>query len=293
MRVIEFRELGKGLYDLVGTLTAGSDNHDVCCRLFGDSVLKNGLTGTERTRDKACTSLTQRVRRVNGTHTCFEQFEWTRFLAISQDGFLHRPFLYHSYLVVLSLRIGQYSHHFIDGVLTCRFNRLHGVGPFERHHNLVRLVVLIYLSKPRSSFYSVSHFGNRLERPFLLRVEREVILTSLEEHACQFVQIVLQTVIVTAEQTGTERYLEHVACELHFVAHFEATRGLEDLCIYVSANDLDDLRHQLYIAYVDVANFVLRNRTIHSDGHQVGNNSFNFSSSHKVIYDFIIYNLII
>ena len=284
MRVIEFRELGKGLYDLVGTLTAGSDDHNVCFGLFGDSVLEDGFTGTERTRDEACTTFTKRVRRVDGTHTCFEEFKGTRFLAICKNRFLHRPFLNHRHFVVLSLSIGQNRHHFVDSVLTGCGDGLHGVGTFEneRHHDLVRLVVLIHFAKPCSGFYLIAHFGDRRKRPFLLLVEREVILTTFEEHSGEFVQVVLQTVVVTAEQTRAERYLQHVSRELHFVAHFEATRGLEHLRINVGADDLDDLRHQFGLADVDVANFVLRNRTIDSDGYQVGNNSFNFSSSHIV-----------
>ena len=189
MRVIEFRELGKGLYDLVGTLTAGCDNYDVCLRLFGDSVLEHGLTGTERTRDKACTPLAERVRRVDGTYTCLEQFEGTRFLAVRQDGFLYRPFLHHGHVVVITLCVGQHGHRVVDGVLTGFGNQLHRVCAFEYegHHNLMRLMVLIYFAKPSSSFYLVANLSDRSKRPFLLLVQREVILTALEEHTRQFV----------------------------------------------------------------------------------------------------------
>ena len=282
VRVIEFRELGKGLYDLVGTLTAGSDDHNVCLGLFGDSVLEDGLTGTERTRDKAGSSLAKRVRRVDGTHTCLEQFERPRFLAISEDRFLHRPFLNHSYFVVVTFCIGQNRHHFVDGIFTGCGDGLHGVCTFkdERHHDLVRLVVFIHFTQPSGSLNLIAHFGDRGKRPFLLLVKREVVLTTFEEHACEFVQVVLQTVVVTAEQTRAERHFKHVTGELHFITHFEATCGFEHLRIYVGANDLDDLCHQFGLAHVDVANFVLRNRTIYCDGHQVGNNSFNFSSCH-------------
>ena len=282
MRVIEFRELSEGLYDLVGTLTAGSDDHNVCFGLFGDSVLEDGLTGTERTWDKACTSLAKRVRRVDGTHTCLEEFEGTRFLAICKNRFLHRPFLNHRHFVVHALLVGQNRHHFVDGIFTGCGDGLHGVCTFkdERHHDLVRLVVFIHFTEPRSSFYFIAHFGDRGEGPFLLLIEREVVLTTFKEHACQFIEVVLQTVIVTAEQTRAERHLEHVSRELHFVTHFEATCGFEHLRIYVGANDFDDLRHQFGLAHVDVANFVLRNRAVYCDGHQVGNNSFYFSSCH-------------
>ena len=282
MRVIEFGELSEGLYDLVGTLTAGSDDHNVCFGLFGDSVLEDGLTGTERTWDKACSTFTKRVRRVDGTHTCLEQFEGTRFLAIRKNRFLHRPFLNHSYFVVLSLSVGQNRHHFVDGIFTGCGDGFHGVCTFknERHHDLVRLVVFIHFTQPSGGFYLIAHFGDRCKRPFLLLVKREVVLTTFEEHAGEFVQVILQTVVVTAEQTRAERHLQHVSRELHVVAHFEATCGFEDLSINVGANDLDDLCHQFSLAHVDVANFVLRNRTIDCDGHQVGNNSFYFSSSH-------------
>ena len=282
MRVIEFRELGEGLHDLVGTLTAGSDDDDVRFGLFGDGVLEDCLTGTERTWDKACTTLAKRVSCIDGTYACLEQFEWTRFFAVRQDCFLHRPFLNHSYFMVVTFCIGQNRHHLVDSVLTGFCDRLHGVCTFEneRYHDLVRLVVLIHFSEPSGSLYLVAHFGDGFEGPFLVLIEREIVLTTFEEHTGEFVQVVLQTVVVTAEQTRAERHLKHVSRELHFVAHFEATSGFEHLRIYVGANDFDDFRHQFGLAHVDVANFVLRNRSIDSDGYQVGNNSFNFSLCH-------------
>ena len=199
MRVVEFRELRKGLYDLVRTLTAGSDDHDVCFGLFGDSMLKHGLTGTKRTRDKACTTLAQRVRRVDRTHTGLEQFERPRFLAVRQDGFLHRPFLNHRHFVIHTFCIGQNRHHFVNGVLTGFGDGLHGVGSFEyeRYHDLVRLMVFIHFAEPSSSLYFIANFGDRSKGPFLLLVEREVVLTALEEHTRQFIEVVLQTVVVT------------------------------------------------------------------------------------------------
>ena len=147
----------------------------------------------------------------------------------------------------------------------------------------MRLVVFVHFAEPRSSFNFIAHLSDRSKRPFLLLIEREVVLTTLEEHAGEFVKVVLQTVVITAEQTRAERHLEHVSRKLHFVAHFEATCGLEHLRIYVGADDLDDLCHQSGLTNVDVANFVLRNRAIYCDGHQVGNNSFNFSSSHILV----------
>ena len=147
----------------------------------------------------------------------------------------------------------------------------------------MRLMVLIHLAEPSSSFYLIAHFSDRRERPFLLLVQREVILTALEEHTRQFVEVVLQTVVVTAQQTRTQRHFQHVTGELHFVAHFQATGGLEHLRVHICADDLDDLCHQSGLTDVNVTDFVLRNRPVHCDSHQVGNNSFNFTLCHILI----------
>ena len=143
-------------------------------------MLEDGLTGTERTGDEACTTLAKRVSRVDGTHACLEEFEWTRFLAVREDGFLHRPFLNHGHFMIHAFSIGQNRHHFIDGVLAGFGDGLHSVSTlkYERHHDLVRLMVFVHFSEPRSSFYLVAHFGDRSKRPFLFLVEREIVLTT-------------------------------------------------------------------------------------------------------------------
>lgn len=64
MRVDQFGELGKDFHNLIRTFTAGSDNNDIGFGLFGDSVLKHGLTRTERTGDKSRTAFYDRVYRI-------------------------------------------------------------------------------------------------------------------------------------------------------------------------------------------------------------------------------------
>ena len=225
MRVIEFRELGEGFYDLVGTLTAGSDDHDVSLGLLTDSVLQHGLTCTERTVNESCTSLANRVSRIDGTYTGLQQFERTRFALVSSDGFLHRPLLHHCNLLLIAVGIGQHGYRVVDGVLSFFDNRLNRIFAFEheRHHDLVRLVVLVHLTQPSRSLNLIANLGERLECPLLVLVQRETVLTALEEHTGQFVQVVLQTVVVTAQQTRSESHLQHVTGELYRVTNFQTT----------------------------------------------------------------------
>ena len=94
----------------------------------------------------------------------------------------------------------------------------------KRHHDLVRLMVFVNLTQPSGCIYLITHFGNRLEVPEFLLIERVVVLTSLEENAMKFVEVVLKAIVVTAQKTRTEGYLKHVAGELNEVADLQTAR---------------------------------------------------------------------
>ena len=226
MRILQFGELRESLHHLVSTFATGCNNHDICLGLLGDSMLEHGLTRTERARDKARTTLAKRVGRINRTHTRFEQFEWTRFLFVSKNGFLYRPFLHHRHFVIHTLCIGKNGHHLMNRIVAFSSNGLHRIDALERkrHHDLVRLMVFVNLTQPSGCIYLIAHFGNRFEVPEFLLIERVVVLTSLEENAMKFVEVVLKAIVVTAQKTRTEGYLKHVAGELNEVADLQTAR---------------------------------------------------------------------
>ena len=72
MRVHQFRELCKDFNDLICTLTTGCNNNDIGFCLFRNSVLKYGLTRSERTRNKSCTTFYNRIHCINNSYSCFQ-----------------------------------------------------------------------------------------------------------------------------------------------------------------------------------------------------------------------------
>ena len=85
-------------------------------------------------------------------------------------------------------------------------------------------MVFVNLTQPSGCIYLIAHFGNRFEVPEFLLIERVVVLTSLEENAMKFVEVVLKAIVVTAQKTRTEGYLKHVAGELNEVADLQTAR---------------------------------------------------------------------
>ena len=61
MRIDQFREFSEYLHDLVGSLTAGCHDYDICLSLLCDRMLENGLSATERTGDETCTAFGDRI----------------------------------------------------------------------------------------------------------------------------------------------------------------------------------------------------------------------------------------
>ena len=138
MGVDEFGELGEDFYHLVGTLTAGCDDYDVGLGLLRDSVLEHGLTGTEGTRDEACTTLNDGVHGVDNTYTGLEQLEGTGFVHVVGHGHLYGPTLNHVHLYLLAILVGEHGDSVLDSVLAFSHDRLHGAYAFllEGNHDL-------------------------------------------------------------------------------------------------------------------------------------------------------------
>ena len=98
-----------------------------------------------------------------------------------------------------------------------------------------------------------------------------------------FIEVVLQTVIVTREQTGTKCCFKHVARKLYCIADFQSTGGLEHLNIDVLAGHFNHLCHQFCVSYCDIADFVLCYRSIDYYSHEVRDDTFNFSCCHILL----------
>jgi hypothetical protein len=123
----------------------------------------------------------------------------------------------------------------------------------------------------------VAGFCQRFEIPEFFSVEREVVLTTLQKNACQFVEVVLQSVVVAREQAGSECYFEHVTHKFHFVAYFQTAGTFENLYECVVSNYFQHFSHQLLIAKCNISNFVLSYRAIYFHGYQIRYNPFYFS----------------
>ena len=79
----------------------------------------------------------------------------------------------------------------------------------------------------------------------------------------------MQPIVVLGEHPWAERHLEHVPLEADFVPDAHATRRFEDLGVGVLALYLDDLAHEVYACDGDVADLILRHRTVGLYGHEV------------------------
>ena len=198
MRVDQFRELGKDFHYLVRTLAAGGNDYDICLSLFGDSVLKHGLSGSERSRDKSCTTFYDRIYRIDRTDTRFEQLIRTWFFFVTGDGTFYRPALYHRHLHIFAGFVRQDGYHLSYCILSCFFQALDRIFSFEgkRNHDLVRLEIFVHFTQPATSSHLVTHFGKRFEIPQLIIVQRERIFSTPEENAFHLIEVVLQTIVV-------------------------------------------------------------------------------------------------
>ena len=198
MRVNQFGEFGKDFHNLIGTFTTSSDNHNIRFRLLRDSMLKHCLTRTERARDKARSSLYNRIHRVDNTNSGFQQFKRTGLFFIISHCTLHRPSLNHIDCNILTFFIGEYGNGIFNLIIPFGSNRLHRAGSFQckRRHNLQRLEIFVYLSQPCRGFHLVAYIYQRHEMPLFFFIQRICILSSLKENTIHLVEVVLQTVVV-------------------------------------------------------------------------------------------------
>ena len=123
--------------------------------------------------------------------------------------------------------------------------------------------------------HRVAGLRQRHEMPLLVLVQRISILPPFQEDAFHLVQVVLQSVVILREHARAQRHFEHVPGELRLGSDFHAARTLEHLHVGIPAGHLDDFGHQAVAAGGDVADFVLRHRPVHLDGHDIGNDSYN------------------
>ena len=198
MRVDQLRKLGKDFHHLVCTFTTGGNDHDIGLRLLRDSVLKHGLSCSERSGNKSCTPFYDRIHRINCTDTRFEQLIRAWFLFITGDGTFYRPALYHRHLHFFTGFVRQDGYHLIDGILSCFFQALDRIFSLKGKgdHDFVRLEVFVHFTQPVTAGHLVTHFGKRLEIPQFIIVQRESIFSTSEENAFHLVKVVLQTIVV-------------------------------------------------------------------------------------------------
>ena len=279
MGVNQFGELGEDFHHLVGTLTTGSNDYDIGLGLLGDGVLQHRLTCTEGTGDKSRSALYDGVDRINDTHTRFEQFEGARLLHIVGHGSLHRPFLNHIHLHLVTLCIGQHGNGIFNLIVALCGYLLHGADSLllEGHHDFQGLEVLIHLAEPVRGHHLVAHLGQRYEMPYALLIQRIGVLSSLQEYPLHLIQVVLQSVVILREHTGSQSDLKHVARKFGFSTYLQSARAFKYLNVHVLTYHFNHLRHQPVATRRDVADLVLCHRAIYSEGYHIGYNTTNSS----------------
>ena len=167
MSIYKFWELSKDFHNLICTLTTSCHNYDICLSLLRNSMLQHCLTCTKRSRDKARTTLYDRIECIERTYSGFEQLKWTRLLCIARNGFLYGPFLNHCNRVLFAILILKYCDFFISTILAGRLKAYDFVLPLENkgNHYLVGLVVFINLTKPATCLYKITYLSERFVLP--------------------------------------------------------------------------------------------------------------------------------
>ncbi|KGN92577.1 hypothetical protein HQ43_04865 [Porphyromonas canoris] len=246
MRVHQFGKLFEDLHHLIGTLTTSRYHHYIRFCLLRDGVLKYGLTCTERTGDKACAPFHHRVEGIYDTHTRFKELVWSWFVLVSRYGQLHGPALYHRYLMLVTVFVFKHGNSIRKCISSGRNDALHGVDTLkhERHHYFMALVALVHFSKPRRRFNLITCFGNGGKLPFGIHFQRWSIIASLKKDTLHLVQIILQTVKILGEKSGSELHFKHMLFEASLISDSHTACTVEDLNIGVLSNDLDNLAHQ-------------------------------------------------
>ena len=154
----------------------------------------------------------------------------------------------------------------------------------ERDHDLVGKPAFLDLAQPVGRDDFVTGLGDGGEVPEFLVVQRVGVFAALEEDALHRGEVVLQAVVDAGQQARTQGDLEHPSFELDLVAAPEAAGALEHLYGGVLPVDLDDFGHHLDAGQVDVADFILRHRSVHQYGHKVRDDTRNNTCSFHSIY---------
>ena len=100
-------------------------------------------------------------------------------------------------------------------------------------------------------------------------IERLCVFAPLEEDSRHRGEVVLESVVAARKQARAQCDLKHLVLENYLVPVFQATGALENLHSRIGAVHLDDLRHKMRSIKVDVADFVLRHRSVHCDSDKV------------------------
>ena len=106
-------------------------------------------------------------------------------------------------------------------------------------------------------------------------VERVGIFPSLQEDSLHRGQIVLETIVNAGEKTRPQGDFEHPAQEFHLVSVLQSACAFEHLDGSPVSVHLDDLCEKRSPAKGDVAEFVLRDRPVDLDRHEVRDNTGN------------------
>ena len=291
MRVDQFRELGEDFHHLVGTLAAGRHHDDFGIALLGDGVLEHGLAAAERSGNEARTAFRDGVEGVDDAHARFHDAAGARFFLIALDGHLDRPFLPHADRDFFSLFVHQDGYFLVDVVLSGGCDGLDGEFALEGEgdHDFVGQPAFLDFAQPVCGHDLVAGGGDGREVPELGVVQRVGVFAALEEDILHGGEVVQEAVIDAGQQAGSQGSLQHPALELDFVAVLQAARAFEYLHRCVLARHLDDLRHEGGVFQGDVADLVFGNRAVHTDGHEVGNDSGYDTSGFHISFIFIVH----
>ena len=158
------------------------------------------------------------VIKVIGKDAFVQVFESTRGMRVGDEAEFEGHMLEVT-LGLLTIFVSQNGNRLINGILSGFHQALYSISSFkrERHHDLVRLEVFIHFAQPVTCGHLITHFRQRFEVPQFIVIQCKCIFTTFQEHAVHFIQVILQTVVVTRQHTRPQCYFKHVPFKLGFV----------------------------------------------------------------------------
>ena len=191
----------------------------------------------------------------------------------------------------LAFIINEDSNLFPYGICALRTDALQSIQPLEGkgYHDLNRLEVLYDFPEVITCSDTLAFACQRLEVPTFLLIQRISIRATAEEHPVHLIQVVLQAIVVLREHSGAECDLQHMPFEGDRITDTHATSRLKDLRVGILPIYLNDFTHQGYSCDGDVADFILRHRTIGFDGDEVTDDTLydTFCCHYIVLFLFI------